>query len=821
MGWNSFGVRTQVLCLAAGASIFAVATLGAVTAYQSQKSGQEAAKLLRAEVMHTLEEDAKSAGRAVASQAGLLELKVKGQLNDLEESIRRAGGVSLGSGATEWRATNQLTQEPTKVKLPPLMVGNDALPRSLSFGTPIPLLDQSTKNLGGVVTVFQRMNQAGDMLRVATTVRTKAGKRASGTYIPAVSPDGTPGAVISAVLQGETYRGVAFVVDAWNQTEYRPIKDGRGKVIGMIFAGEKLGAVQAVRDYISTLEVGKTGGAFTVVSKGQQKGDFVIPPEGMAEGESSSVLKDASGSPWVEEIITKAGQGQGPVTAIVDIPEKGQTYAAAISAPEWDWVIVLTQPAKDSQESLDALAGAWKSLQVILFLAGICSAVAAGIGAWLTSDAIAGPLRRIASDARRIAEGQQIEVKVSGRQNEIGDLEKAFADISESQNSMSRAFIEAAAGNLAISHEARGEADEAGHALNRMVLSLSRLVDGVRAKASQSQAIANRLEDSAEVSDTSLSHFSQSMKEVALASQETAKTASDLSDSSTSLANHLNSSAEAVASLRENIRRAEESAAEQGRAATETSQVAQKGGASVRETLELLDEIRTRTVGAAEAVRDLDRRQDQVGSFAKSIEQIASQTNLLALNAAIEAARAGEHGLGFAVVADEVRVLAERSGAASRQIIGVLNDIQAGAKNAVSAMEESQVTVEEGAKSGETAKEALSEILASVGRLQTLASAVLGQVQKMTASADSLQTSLDSMVSFGDGTLAAAEELTAGSEELSATMSHVSQELEKQQAIARGVKTLAAELQGASRELADSMAQFKTKENTIPLKKAA
>lgn len=86
------------------------------------------------------------------------------------------------------------------------------------------LIDEIGRITGTTVTVFH-----GDT-RVCTNVLTAEGARAVGTQAAAN--------VVEAVLrQGKDYVGRANVVGQWYQTAYGPIRDDRGTVIGMLFAG--------------------------------------------------------------------------------------------------------------------------------------------------------------------------------------------------------------------------------------------------------------------------------------------------------------------------------------------------------------------------------------------------------------------------------------------------------------------------------------------------------------------------------------------------------------------------------------------------------
>ena len=120
-------------------------------------------------------------------------------------------------------------QEPKKVQDLPTIPTVD-LKRTTPF------VDDTKRLSGATITVFQRMNEAGDLLRVGTTVKSAKGTRAIGTYIPATA-DGKPNAVAAAIKDGKQYRGVAAVVGTPYVSVYDPIKNSAGAVIGALYVG--------------------------------------------------------------------------------------------------------------------------------------------------------------------------------------------------------------------------------------------------------------------------------------------------------------------------------------------------------------------------------------------------------------------------------------------------------------------------------------------------------------------------------------------------------------------------------------------------------
>ncbi|HOX46393.1 MAG TPA: Cache 3/Cache 2 fusion domain-containing protein [Myxococcota bacterium] len=128
--------------------------------------------------------------------------RLKSGMEVANEAVRQAGGLSLSPERVTWSAASEVSGQGAELSLPRMLVGSQWLGQTRERSAEVPLVDRLHTLAGGDVTVFQRMNERGDMLRVATTASDRNGARLTGTFVPASGADGVANEAIQSVLHG-------------------------------------------------------------------------------------------------------------------------------------------------------------------------------------------------------------------------------------------------------------------------------------------------------------------------------------------------------------------------------------------------------------------------------------------------------------------------------------------------------------------------------------------------------------------------------------------------------------------------------------------
>lgn len=474
------------------------------------------------------------------------------------------------------------------------------------------------------------------------------------------------------------------------------------------------------------------------------------------------------------------------------------------------------------ENQTEKVATTQKLASSILIGALVVGLIVAVVVSILITRAIVRPVREVTRAAGEIAEGditQSVEYHAS---DEIGTMADAFRRMIAYLQEMAAAAGALAEGDLTATVTPQSEKDVLGNAFARMIgtfrESVGRLVDNAQSlsaasaqlasAADQAGQAANQINETIQQVADGTSQQSESVNRTAGSVDQMSRAIEGVSTGAQKQAEAVARSSEVTGQMATVIEQVANNARSGAQGATNAAQTARSGAETVQENVNGMGTIKAKVDLSAQKVEEMGKRSEQIGVILETIDDIASQTNLLALNAAIEAARAGEHGKGFAVVAEEVRKLAERTATATKEIGGLIGEVQSTVVEAVEAMKESAGEVDSGVARANEAGDALGEILRAVEE-------VTQQVEEISAAAAQMESSSNELVDAMNAVSSVVEENTAATEEMAAGSNEVTHSIESIASISEENSAAVEEVSAATEEMSAQVQEVSASAETL------
>ena len=286
------------------------------------------------------------------------------------------------------------------------------------------VVDRFTLQTGGNATVF--VASGDDFVRVSTSVKKENGERAIGTMLDRAH------AAYPLLRAGKTYTGLATLFGKQFITQYDPVMDAAGAVIGVLYVGVDISAdLAALKAKISDIKIGETGYFYVLnAAPGKTYGSLLVHPT--KEGDNLLASQDASGREFIKEMLEKK-------TGVLTYPwlnaEQGETRArdkmvAYGYFKQWNWVVA-------GGTYTDEITSESSQLRNRYVIFGLIALGLFALALYLVVRAtITRPLMLARDAAIEIAEGNLTASVDNHQRDEIGKLAQAMNGISRNLSSV-------------------------------------------------------------------------------------------------------------------------------------------------------------------------------------------------------------------------------------------------------------------------------------------------------------------------------------------------------------------------------------------------